>query len=135
MKTRPSSSKTTGLLARELAERRAVAEREPLAQREPGERAVHRPGVEVAEAEPLRELARDGALAGAGGAVDGDDHRLREGLEEVEEAGEAILPTHSAPCDSDALARDEPCNGAEHRDAVVAARVDLAAARPGRDAA
>ena len=41
---------------RELADRLRVAERQPLAQREPRERAVHRARVEVAEAEPLREL-------------------------------------------------------------------------------
>ena len=60
------------VLARELAERLAVAERQRLAHREPGERAVHRAGVEVAEAEPLGEPARDRALA-APPAVDGDD--------------------------------------------------------------
>ena len=75
MNTRPCSSNVTGVLARERAERRAVSERDPRSQREPGERAVHRAGVEVAEAEPLGERARDGALAGPCRAVDGDDHR------------------------------------------------------------
>ena len=37
-------------------------------------RAVHRPRVQVREAEPLRDGAGDGGLAGPRGAVDGDDH-------------------------------------------------------------
>jgi hypothetical protein len=61
--------------ARQLAERRAVAERQRLTQREPREGAVHRAGVEVAVAEPLRQTAGDGALAGPCGPIDGDDHR------------------------------------------------------------
>ena len=64
------------MVACELAERRAVAEREAALHREPGDRAVHRARVEVTEAEPLRELAGDGALAGPGGPIDGDDHGL-----------------------------------------------------------
>ena len=36
--------------------------------------AVHRPGVEVGEAERRRDPARDGRLAGPGGAVDRDHH-------------------------------------------------------------
>ena len=38
-----------------------------------GKGAVHGAGFEVEQAEVLREMAGDGALAGAGGAVDGDD--------------------------------------------------------------
>ena len=38
------------------------------------DRAVHRPRVEVREAEPLGDGARDRGLAGPGRAVDGDDH-------------------------------------------------------------
>ncbi len=41
--------------------------------------AVHRPRVEVREAEPLGDGTRDGRLAGPGGAVDGDEHRLSIG--------------------------------------------------------
>ena len=64
--TRPrSSERPRGWPARERRELGAVVERELALEREPGERAVHRPGVEVAEAEPLRERAGDGALAGA----------------------------------------------------------------------
>src|SRR5207244_1440946 len=63
------------VLVRELAKARAVGERQAALQREPGERAVHRTRVQVAEAEPLRELLGDRALAGAGRPVYGDDHR------------------------------------------------------------
>ena len=52
----------------------ALGQRQPLAHREPGQRAVHRAGIEVAEAEPLRQKAGDRALARACGPVDGDDH-------------------------------------------------------------
>ena len=102
-------------------------------EREPGERAVHRAGVEVAEAEPLGEQPRDRALAGSGRPVDGDDHRSSCGgssqrVEQVEEAGEAYRRRLGA-LDLDALARDEPGDRAEHRDPVVAARVERAAAR------
>jgi hypothetical protein len=38
-----------------------------------GEGAVHSAGFEVEKTEVLREMTGDGALAGAGGAVDGDD--------------------------------------------------------------
>jgi cytidylate kinase len=61
-------------LARQLSERRRVAERQSLLHREPRQRAVHRPRIEIAEAEPLRELAGNGALAGACRSVDGNDH-------------------------------------------------------------
>ena len=74
MKTRPDLVEGDRVLAREAPERLALGERQPLAHREPRERAVHRPGVEVAEAEPLRQQAGDGALAGPCGPVDGDDH-------------------------------------------------------------
>ena len=36
--------------------------------------AIHRPRVQVREAEPLRDSARDRGLAGPRGPVDGDDH-------------------------------------------------------------
>src|SRR5205814_998895 len=62
------------VLTRELAELRLLVERQVVLHREPRQRAVHRPRVEVAEAQPLRQGAGDGALAGPGGAVDGDDH-------------------------------------------------------------
>src|SRR5262245_63266483 len=63
-----------GVLRGQLCQLWATVEREFLAQRKPGERAVHRAGVEIAEAKPARERARDSALPRSGGAVDGDDH-------------------------------------------------------------
>jgi hypothetical protein len=39
--------------------------------------AVHRPRVQVREAEALRDRARHGGLSGPGGTVDGDDHGKR----------------------------------------------------------
>ncbi len=59
---------------RELGERRPVREIRSVAPCDPGQRPVHRARVEVAEAEPARERRRDGALPGAGRAVDGHDH-------------------------------------------------------------
>ncbi len=64
-----------GLLLRELRERVGVAELEAALHREPRERAVHRAGVEVAEAEPLGERARHSALARSRRPVDRDDHQ------------------------------------------------------------
>ena len=46
----------------------------PRCAREPRERAVHRPGVEVGDAQAARDGAGDRALAGPGGAVDRHDH-------------------------------------------------------------
>ena len=43
-----------------------------------GHRAVHRPRVEVREAEPLGGGAGDTGLSGPGGTVDGDDHDGRD---------------------------------------------------------
>ena len=74
-KTPLALAELDGMLAREV--RRARARRRAstrVVQREPGESAVHRAGVEVAEAEPSGERARDRALAGAGRPVDRDDH-------------------------------------------------------------
>src|SRR5439155_24307799 len=65
-----------GIAERERAERLRLAARQPFVQREPRQGAVHRPRVEVAEAETLGELARDCALAGSRRSVDGNDHRL-----------------------------------------------------------
>ena len=99
----------------------------PLAQREPGQRAVHRARVEVAEAEPLREPAGDGALAGARRPVDAtiiaavaDRSRARRGRR----SRGSLPPPPSAPSTLDALRERKPGDGAEHRDPVVAARVD-----------
>ena len=74
--TRPDLVERHGLRARELGERVGAAEVEAALHREPRERAVHRAGIEVAEAEPLGERARHSALAGAGRPVDRNDHRL-----------------------------------------------------------
>ena len=98
------------VLGRERRERAAVVERDPVAEGEPGQRAVHRPGVEVAEAEPRGKGRRDRALAGARRAVDGHDHErscialgpleLREHVVEAREAHLDRLRT----LDLDALA-------------------------------
>jgi len=63
------------VLAGQAAEPLALAERDALPHRQPRERAIHRPGVEVAEAEAFCEPACDRALSRPGGPVDGDDHR------------------------------------------------------------
>ena len=93
------------------------------------DRAVHRAGVEVREAEPLRGGAGDGGLAGPGGPVDGDDHGRRRVGRAAEQAlevgGEAGVGDRGRlhPDDLDALARREPGDRAEHRQPVVAVGV------------
>ena len=117
-----------GVCDGELAEPVALVERDALALREPRQRAVHRARVEVAEAEPRREAARDRALSGPRGAVDGNDHLCDYRSQEVVEAGEAYrygLRT----LDAHAFARDEACDRAEDRDPVVAGGVDDASLR------
>ncbi len=61
----------------ELAERLAVVHVNPLSQRRQGDAAVHRPRVEVGEAERLGDAAGHRRFAGPGGAVDCDHHRAR----------------------------------------------------------
>src|SRR5919201_1613275 len=63
------------ILVREEPEPLALAERDVPRRREPGQRAVHRAGVEIAVAEPLREPAGDRAFARSRRPVDGNDHR------------------------------------------------------------
>ena len=75
--TRPRRRTRPGSRRASAASARAVVERSCLLERKPGERAVHRTGVEVAKAEALASAPGDRALAGAGRAVDGDDHAAR----------------------------------------------------------
>ena len=70
------------VLGRERGELAGEVERDAAAPRQPRQRAVHRPGVEVAEAEPLGEKPCDRALAGPCGPVDGDDHQVVVALSE-----------------------------------------------------
>ena len=74
IETRPDVVQIDPVLARELPELLALAEVDPFLHGEPGQRAVHGAGVEVAEAEALREAACDRAFACPCGPVDGDDH-------------------------------------------------------------
>src|SRR5439155_8332302 len=139
----------------EPGERRAVVEPHSLLTSEPGQRAVHGPRVEMEEAEPASQCQGDSALAGACGSVDRDNHqailtaRGEEGLaqralrrqallsselaEEREEAGKARLDDFG-PDNLHALARREARDGAEHRQAMVAARVHPSATESGRNA-
>ena len=57
--------------------RRPRRARRAVVARRPAHAAIHRPGVQVREAEPLRDGARDSGLSGPGGTVDGDDHGER----------------------------------------------------------
>ena len=109
------------MLAGERAEALRVVEVGCALEREPGQRAVHRARVEVAKAEPRGELPRHRALACPSGAVDGDDHRLLTGVEELEETGEAYRRGFG-PFEAQPFARHEPRNRPEHRDPVVALR-------------
>src|SRR5439155_11239632 len=77
----------------------ALRERPPALHGEPGEGPVHGTGVEVAEAEPLREPLRHGALAGPCGAVDGDDHRWVTESRSSKKPGK-LIATASAPLTS-----------------------------------
>ena len=63
------------VLGRERGQLAGEVECHAAAARQPGQRAVHRPRVEVAEAEPLGEKPCDRALAGPCGPIDGDDHQ------------------------------------------------------------
>ena len=63
-----------GELGQELREAGVVVERHAALLRREGRGPVDRPGVHQGQPHPRRELARDGALARAGGSVDGDDH-------------------------------------------------------------
>ena len=65
-----------GILACEPAEALSVGEVERALEREPRDRAVHRAGIEVAEAQPLGEAPGNRALPRACGPVDGNDHQL-----------------------------------------------------------
>jgi hypothetical protein len=111
-----------------VAQRRAILERDALVERELRQRPVHGARVEVAKAEPRSERTRDGALAGSGGSVDGDDHGEaglpgREGVEHRKEVGEAYSDGLGA-LDADALAGDEAGDCGEHGDAVVGGGVN-----------
>ena len=150
MKTRPALSIMTGCLGQA---RRAPARRPG---RGPGASrarsgAVHRARVEVAEAEPLGEHPRDRALTRACRArrsrrsrrfPEGGVHGY--GLSSMSfgpRFGQKVVKAREAyRCASgalrpDALTRDGACDRAEHRDPVVAGRVDRPAARPRGDAA
>ena len=52
----------------------SVVRIDPLLQHEPCHRPVERPGVDVAEAQPVGQRPRHAAFARGGGTVDGDDH-------------------------------------------------------------
>ena len=133
IQTRPSLVEGHRLGAGKVCERVGAPEVDAALHREPGERAVHRPGVEVAEAEPLGERARHSALAGAGRPVDRNDHRLTTEFRSSKKPGK-LIATVSAPSSSDAFPRREAGDGAEHRDSMVAAGVDPASPKAGRDA-
>ena len=136
-------------VARRLAERLGVPERQSLLHREPRERSIHRPGVEVAEAQPLGELAGNRALAGARRSVDRDDHgvfalwaktlvgklvkkgsvisakALAEITRSVSDFGQQIEEAGEGyrhalgALHAYSFARPDACNRPEHRDAVV----------------
>ena len=84
------------LLPRQLGQQLGLAERNAPLHREPRQRAIHRAGVEVAEAEPLRERACHCALAGAGRPVDRNDHRLTRDSISSKNPGK-LTATLSAP--------------------------------------
>ena len=95
-------------------------------EREPRQRAVHRAGVEVAEAEPLGEPSRDRALARPRGAVDGDDH-VPSSVSRPERSRSSkkpgkLIAAASAPSTSTPSRETRPGDRAEHRDPVVAVR-------------
>ena len=71
----PRRAERHGIGVRERLERRTVVEGHSFVEREPRQRAVHRPGVEVPESEPVRERPGDRALPRSRGPVDRHDHR------------------------------------------------------------
>ena len=131
IKTRPCSSKRDRVLGRRA--RRAASPSSsgtPRWQREPGQRAVHRAGVEVAEAEPLGEPPGDRALAGPCGPVDGDDHRCVTESSSSKNPGK-LTATASASSSSTPSRDDEPGDRAQHRDPMVAVRAHAPTLRAG----
>ena len=97
IQTRPPSPNVTGFAAASSPSGCTVPEREAALHREPGQRAVHRPGVEVAEAEPLGESPCDRALPCPCGAVNGDDHRLETELRRSKNPGKLIATASASP--------------------------------------
>src|SRR5207253_3676970 len=95
----PALVEDDGVLGRELGEPIALTERHAPLHGEPRQRAVHGARVEVAEAEPLREPLRHGALASPGGAVDGHDHRWVTESRSSKKPGK-LIATASAPLTS-----------------------------------
>ena len=70
----PVLPERNGMGSGDAGERGAVGEIDPVAPRDPGQRAVHRPRVEVPEAETPCERRGDRALPRSGWTVDGHDH-------------------------------------------------------------
>ena len=62
---------------RESGHRVFVVERQSIVECLPRHGAIHRAGVEMFVVEPPRDLARDGAFAGAGRTVNGDNQTTR----------------------------------------------------------
>src|SRR6266545_1635386 len=85
------------IAARQLLELRLVFERNLPLQREPGQSAVHRACVHVAEAEPLRQPLRDGALACPCRPVYGNDHRLVTESRRSKSPGKLIAAASAPP--------------------------------------
>src|SRR5262249_24380557 len=86
-----------GVLHREARELVGAVERNAPVHREPRERAIHRAGVEVAEAESLGEPPRDRALSCPPGPVDGNDHRRETDSKRSKNPGKLIAPASSPP--------------------------------------
>ncbi len=80
----------------QFVQRRAVVEVGAGLERGQRHAAVHRPGVEVGEAELGGDRASDGGLAGPGGTVDGDDHQLRVWMRKLRTIPAAAQPPPSS---------------------------------------
>src|SRR3954452_11997086 len=74
-------------------------------QRGQRDRPVHRPGIEVREAEALGERPRNRGFAGPGGAVDGDDHAPEDRVEGEIDPEDRCAPGTSRTSTSSLTAR------------------------------
>src|SRR5262249_18276062 len=86
-----------GVFHREARELVGAVERNAAVHREPRERAVHRAGVEVAEAEALGKAPRDRALSCPRGPVDGNDTRRETDSKRSKNPGKLIAAASAPP--------------------------------------
>ena len=92
-------------------ERLAILEIDRVPGSEPGQSAIHRPGIEVDEAEPAGELERHRALSRACRAVDRHDHGAIHSVPSCSRTPKKpgkLVSTASAPCSCTPSSEETP---------------------------